>query len=641
MGLLVAFCTAASWAARADVAYHWPLDLPCVLTSSFAEYRVGRFHAGIDLRTGGIGRDVHAAEDGYVSRVRCSPWGYGKAVYLQLEDGYTVVYGHLDGFAEPLAEYVRRAQHARKSYTVDLYPEAGMFPVARGAVIAKSGRTGTGAPHLHYEIRDPAGRPINPRRLGISWPDTTRPVIRKVLIAPAGPNASLNGDIVPLVREVRATGPGQYTCDPVFAYGRIGFGLDVIDPANNSANKLGVYTVSTTAAGKEIFRIQNDRLSYDTNHNGDVSFHPFFLAEGRFLLQWRWPGNRCEPFQQVSSEGWYSIPEEPVDVRVETQDFLGNTAVVTIPLRPDIPLPLAGPTQGGTGTGKVELECLGNWLLLTARFSKPETETPDLMLDGPATVEGGRFHRVSAKTFRAGYLPAEGTREAVLRVQHDRIAPYERRLFVFQRGAGERTAALDGALVRVQSNSPYGTLFIRGCESGGEVASRIRVLGKPYRLWPDAAPIDVPVEIAFPIPEGVEQLQRVHVYRKKAPRGWSCERTRRTGDRLTIATRRLGTFAVMEDDQPPQIANITPAQGAHVTTARPAVRATVTDHGSGVKDITVTCNGQWLLMKYDPERNLIEWARDEDLPPGPKELLFSVSDEAGNTTTRRRTIAGP
>ncbi len=31
--------------------YCWPLDIPRQLTSSFAEYRPGRFHAGIDLRT--------------------------------------------------------------------------------------------------------------------------------------------------------------------------------------------------------------------------------------------------------------------------------------------------------------------------------------------------------------------------------------------------------------------------------------------------------------------------------------------------------------------------------------------------------------------------------------------------------------
>ncbi|MBN2308918.1 MAG: M23 family metallopeptidase, partial [Candidatus Hydrogenedentes bacterium] len=119
--------------------YDWPLDLPRALTSSFAEYRPGRFHAGIDLRTGPVGKAVHAPADGHVSRIRCSPWGYGKAVYVQLADGNTVVFGHLQGFSAPLEAYVRAHQHRLRSYTVDLYPEAGAFPVRRGEVIARSG----------------------------------------------------------------------------------------------------------------------------------------------------------------------------------------------------------------------------------------------------------------------------------------------------------------------------------------------------------------------------------------------------------------------------------------------------------------------------------------------------------------------
>ena len=91
-----ALLVAAALVLGADSTLQWPLDLPPELSSSFAEYRTGRFHAGIDIRTAGIGREVHAAGDGHISRVRCSPWGYGKAVYLQLDTGQTVVYAHLD-----------------------------------------------------------------------------------------------------------------------------------------------------------------------------------------------------------------------------------------------------------------------------------------------------------------------------------------------------------------------------------------------------------------------------------------------------------------------------------------------------------------------------------------------------------------
>ncbi|HNV21468.1 MAG TPA: M23 family metallopeptidase, partial [Candidatus Hydrogenedentes bacterium] len=214
-------------------AYQWPLALPPAVTSSFAEYRSGRFHAGLDLRTGTVGPEVYAAADGYVARIRCSPWGYGKAVYLRADDGHTFVYAHLAEFSSSLREYVRQAQHAREEYTVDLVPEPGAFPVRRGELLAFAGRSGTRAPHLHWEFRDAESRPVNPRLLGITWPDTTRPSIRKVLVVPRGADATVNGDVVPVVLEVRPDGSaGGHTCAAVTARGEIGLAVDVIDPAN-------------------------------------------------------------------------------------------------------------------------------------------------------------------------------------------------------------------------------------------------------------------------------------------------------------------------------------------------------------------------------------------------------------------------
>ena len=55
----------------------WPLDLPAHwLTSNFMEYRGGRFHAGIDLKTRETeGFPAYAVEDGWISRVRATPAG--------------------------------------------------------------------------------------------------------------------------------------------------------------------------------------------------------------------------------------------------------------------------------------------------------------------------------------------------------------------------------------------------------------------------------------------------------------------------------------------------------------------------------------------------------------------------------------
>ncbi|MBU0519826.1 M23 family peptidase, partial [bacterium] len=60
------------------------------LSSTFGETRDGHYHFGIDIKTNGTeGHSCYAVADGDIVRVRVSPYGYGKALYLQLADGRT------------------------------------------------------------------------------------------------------------------------------------------------------------------------------------------------------------------------------------------------------------------------------------------------------------------------------------------------------------------------------------------------------------------------------------------------------------------------------------------------------------------------------------------------------------------------
>src|SRR5580700_4581846 len=60
-----------------------PLDLPITLAGTFGEVRSNHFHTGLDIRTDSReGLVVHAAADGYISRINVSPYGYGNALYI-------------------------------------------------------------------------------------------------------------------------------------------------------------------------------------------------------------------------------------------------------------------------------------------------------------------------------------------------------------------------------------------------------------------------------------------------------------------------------------------------------------------------------------------------------------------------------
>ena len=102
----------------------WPIDATPALSSSFCEYRPGHYHSAIDAKVwGSVGLPCRAVADGYVYRVKVSPSGYGKALYLRLKDGRSAVYAHLRNFASEVDEYILQKQHETIRYNQDVYFE--------------------------------------------------------------------------------------------------------------------------------------------------------------------------------------------------------------------------------------------------------------------------------------------------------------------------------------------------------------------------------------------------------------------------------------------------------------------------------------------------------------------------------------
>lgn len=77
-----------------DDSYLFPIGpgIPNTLSGTMGELRATHFHAGIDIRTNNmVGLPVVAVQDGFVSRVVMSSFGYGKVIYLTHTDGMTSV----------------------------------------------------------------------------------------------------------------------------------------------------------------------------------------------------------------------------------------------------------------------------------------------------------------------------------------------------------------------------------------------------------------------------------------------------------------------------------------------------------------------------------------------------------------------
>src|ERR1700761_900310 len=171
--------------------FRYPLDLPPVTAGSFGELRGAHFHSGLGFKNNQrTGYPVHAAFDGYVSRLRVQFGGFGNAIYITHPNGYTTVYGHIEKFSDEMTKLVRAKQYEQQSFEVDFNLQPTQLGVCKDEVIALSGNAGASeGPHLHFEIRDTkTEETINAQLFGLTIPDKVQPSITAVGIYHLGEN---------------------------------------------------------------------------------------------------------------------------------------------------------------------------------------------------------------------------------------------------------------------------------------------------------------------------------------------------------------------------------------------------------------------------------------------------------------------
>lgn len=317
-----------------------PLDVPIELAGNFGELRPNHFHSGIDIKT--QQREnlaVHAAAEGYVSRVGISHLGFGNVLYIDHPNGYTTVYAHLNRFNPAIEAYVTKKQYENQSWASDIQLPPGQFPVKKGDFIAWSGNTGgSGGPHLHLEIRDTkTEKPLNPMLFGFSIPDTRRPEIIRVVIYDR--NKSLY-EQTPKVVAVKATKDGYVAATPVIKVNtnKVGLGLSAIDRQSNSANPNGIYEAILLEDDKINAGFQLDNIGYEETRylNAHIDYKMKKGGGPYVQLLFALPGNHLEIYHDVSGDGTIDLSDkQPHPVTLRVLDAYGNASNLKITLQQD------------------------------------------------------------------------------------------------------------------------------------------------------------------------------------------------------------------------------------------------------------------------------------------------------------------
>jgi murein DD-endopeptidase MepM/ murein hydrolase activator NlpD len=327
-----------------------PLEIPMKLAGNFGELRPNHFHAGFDFRTNQKeGQKVFAVADGYISRIKISTFGNGKAIYIDHPNGFTSVYGHLQRGSGVIEEYIKKAHYKEEAYEIEIFPLPGELMVKKGDTIALSGNTGSSeGPHLHFEIRDTkTEKIINPYLFGFDFlmQDSKKPIISSIMVYPIDENSVVNQSKRPVAISLSLQKDGTYLAESVSAKGNIGFGILAYDLFDNSYSKHGVYSVKALLNGNNSFSYEFNTISFDEMRyiNIFIDYPRYKRTKQRIQKLFMKKPFPLSIIQSDENNGVINIePNLTYCYQIEVADFYGNMTKVTIPIHYSLSKPIIG-----------------------------------------------------------------------------------------------------------------------------------------------------------------------------------------------------------------------------------------------------------------------------------------------------------
>ncbi len=316
-----------------------PLGIPLDLSGSFGELRSNHFHSGLDFKTSGKeGLPVYAAADGYISRIKISTFGYGKAIYITHPNGYTSVYGHLQKANGAIQDYIRKRHYQERSYEIEMYLYPTELPVKKGDIIAYSGNTGgSGGPHLHFEFRDTKSEQIiNPMHFGFKKiiKDERKPVIQGVVAYPID-STIVNNSQKPINISFSKQADGSYLSVKVKTNGKVAFGINAYDFCTNGYNKNGLYKVKAYLNGVLQYQYGFDSFAFDESRyiNNFIDYERFHEMGQRVQKLFQLNEYPLSVVSGNKKDGIIKVqPNTNYNYKVELYDFHGNKVDLVIPI---------------------------------------------------------------------------------------------------------------------------------------------------------------------------------------------------------------------------------------------------------------------------------------------------------------------
>jgi hypothetical protein len=564
------------------------------------------------------------------------------------------VYAHLSEFSPSFDSVVVDAQEKIGRYQVDLQLEPGRLPVRGGEIIGYSGRTGTSAPHLHFEVRDREENPVNPLDAGWALDDRVPPTIQRIEWLPLSPDARVDGRCVPRLVELRAVDGHTFAARETLAVrGRLGVSAQMMDRLESSSGRLAPYAVELEVDGELTCRLEMTSFSYEHALEVELAYDMtrarskgqhflcLFRREGETLWNRRFVRDGVIVTDSLESSG----PDRPRvhEARIRAFDKSGRVSTAAIPfVVADAP---EGAVAGGGDRGRLadgRGELPGCYF-----FGGMASVGPPAILK-EASSEGARPPQTLSGTSDSGgeIVLAFGDVEdnpTTLEVP-GRGGPVGVHVVAARKDRFTRREFPDiGAALSIPPGSLYaqGLVYLAGWDGdlAGTVSgdSGMRALTPGVKLGPVSIAFCKPIEIRFSCPGPSDGRRAVFKYDART-RAWSLQTTSIRADSAIAVVREPGGYAVLADTLAPTI-GVPHVRSRRSFATGKSVRELVVpiaDRGCGLdaERTTVYLDGEKQIARWDGfSEKLIVLLRGENII-GVRDLSVLAVDRLGNSSER-------
>lgn len=611
------------------------------LSGGLGDLRPNHFHAGLDIRTGGReGLDVHAAADGYISRIAVFTGGYGNVIFIKHPNGLTTVYGHLKALKDTLGTYLREQQYQKKTFEIDLRPQPGQFPVRQGDVVAASGNTGgSGGPHLHFEIRDAKDNLINPLLYGFSEiQDNVPPYFERIALKTMTPTSRINGEYQRVSYAPTRQPDGSYTITkPITASGLVGLEVLAYDKTSGSPYRNGISCLEIRLDGREVFaynmnsfpneqtRFMNIHENYEVEQMTGQRYHRAYVADGNILNLYKMQSNAAYRGRLPLLDG------QSHEVTLILYDAYDHSTKLTFTIMPEVttaqsrtdsvaiqPVDYSSESVAGETAATVTTD--ENVLKLTVRNVVAGNPPVAKLITGKTVVEQPVSY---VRNNQAVYLidlrqtlpdSVQFGRGVIRTNFKKRVIP----------GRAD-VVTVGNARLEFSPKTLFDTLHLatRTLPGGGIEINQPTIPLNDY----------LTIQYVPNYPIAIDTM-RTKAYWVSGGRESFLGGKWNKG-KIEFKTRSLGRFQLMIDANPPSV---------EILSATPkGITAKIRDDLSGISEFRALVNGEWVLMQYDYKRALL-WSDklnpDEPFEDG-AEVLVQVKDRSGNIGSDSTTIEIP